>query len=230
MLNLSGNVGKTLLAKHLLQPRLKLDYFYVGEFDIIDNQRQYDKMRAEAFSYVHDCVLIEPELVLDVDSTETSLFLDNLSVYQGCHNDYDYFIIPATSAFQAMRKTEKTLERLLKIGVPTRKIRLLFNQTHHVSENAIHIEFDYLIKAAQRLGIVVPKIAVQFNEVYAMLEKYQKPLSDLVNDNNLTCDQSPSSTSSWQTASLMKRLAVKAERNLDKVFIELSLREQAVVY
>jgi hypothetical protein len=50
-----------------------------------------------------------------------------MTQYHGSHDDFDYFVVPTVANNKQRRDTISTIGALSEIGIPTHKIRVVFN-------------------------------------------------------------------------------------------------------
>lgn len=224
VLNIASNVGKTVVAKHLLQPRLNLDYLLVGALGDDAHMTKADKkLSAEDYSDIQDLVIANQHMVVDVSSTHIEQFLQQMAVYEGSHEDYSYFILPTTNDFKAVVETEKTLQCLLKLGLKPSRIRMVLNKTTTLSPMTLTIEFADVIELAKRHGIQVPTVGLESNALYPDLRRYHLSFVELL---NRQVDQQKNYTARWSNSDQLKALrllASEAQINMDAVFADLRL-------
>lgn len=224
VLNIASNVGKTVIAKHLLQPRLGLDYLLVGALGDDGHMTKSDKkLSADNYSDIQDLVIANQHIIVDVSSTHIEQFLQQMAIYEGSYEDYAYFIIPTCDDFETLVETERTLWHLRQIGVDTNRIRLIFNKALSVSPVLLNTQFGALIELAKRYHIQSPKTALMCNEVFPFLRRYHLSLLQLL-DEPITKNNLPhESHAHISQAKKMQELANQAEANMDDLFADLKL-------
>lgn len=219
ILNNSANVGKTIVGKYLLQPRLDNDYISVKTL-IKDD---YDTvLSADNFEVIQDEVLSNNNIIVDVSNSHTPTFFRQMAIYKGSHEDYNYFIVPVTPEVKAINETRQTLETLIKLGVDSTKIRLIFNKVLSQNHSVEQIELKELKALATEYNIHMPSTALYVNEIFPNLEKYNlnffKVLSDEMSDNF-----PKDSHATFVQANGMHKLVKNAQANMDAVFSDLAL-------
>ncbi|MDR3528469.1 MAG: hypothetical protein P4L57_14450 [Rhizomicrobium sp.] len=120
VLNYAADVGKTILTRHLLRPRLEAsDVCSVSPFSPLDGQSTLDLMQK-----VHRT----QNAILDVPYWQTEAILQSFVEYRGAHKDYDFILVPTTAGSdRVLRGTISTILALQKIGVPAERVRVVFN-------------------------------------------------------------------------------------------------------
>ena len=100
VLNFSGNVGKTVVASHLLKPRMpgakvfSIESINTGaDTDGIE----VEKMRGKAFGALADELLLADSAIIDVGASNVEDFFKYMGQFAGSHEDFDYFLVPTVS-------------------------------------------------------------------------------------------------------------------------------------
>ncbi len=124
--NLSGNVGKSTLAHHLLSPRMN-DAKVISVESINSDGTEDETIRGKQFGEVLEVLPIYDDLIVDVGASNIEDLLKMMRQYRGSHEDFDYFVIPTTKEAKQMRDTISTIDALSELKVPAKKIRLVFN-------------------------------------------------------------------------------------------------------
>jgi len=120
VLSYSADTGKTVLARHLLRPRIEAaGMCAVSPYTPLDGRRILDVMQK---------MLRVQNMVLDVPYWQTEAVVQSFVEYRSAHEDYDFFVIPTiVGSERVLRGTIKTISALQKIGVPAERIRVVFN-------------------------------------------------------------------------------------------------------
>lgn len=126
VMNFSGNVGKSTIAQHLLLPRMA-DAELITVESINSDDSGQEPMRGEDFKEVQNALLLLDSAIVDVGQSNVEPFVTLMKQYQGAHEDYDFFVVPTISESKQQRDTISTIEALSDMGVPAKKIRLVFN-------------------------------------------------------------------------------------------------------
>lgn len=229
VLNFSGNVGKTTIAKNLLLPRLS-DTPYLAIETINDDGANSDeiKVKGKDYNIVQDELLINDNLIVDIGSSNVEQALTSIAKLHGSHNDYDYFLLPTVSSLKEQIDTNATMIELLELGVNSNKIRLVFNK---VEEAGKLNNFEKVIKQAELLKIRVPSVGIQDNEVYSKLRELEISMQELlaIEDLRDKIKQADDTDKKRKLAKLLssQMLAQSACKNLDDVFADLALENEA---
>lgn len=144
ILNFSGNVGKSTIARYLLAPRLE-DCELVSVESINANDHDIENLRGSTLGKIIDeIVMIHDNVILDVGSSNAETVVSLLGKYSGAHEEFDLFIIPVISKPKVIIDTIATAAALRGMGVPASKIIIVLNQVD--VETDIKIEFQRIAK------------------------------------------------------------------------------------
>lgn len=143
VLNYSGNVGKSTIARHLLSARMNNAKILPVE-SINSDGTEEDALRGRQFSMVSEVANVLDDLVVDVGASNVEDFLSQMAQYKGSHEDFDYFVIPTVVKGKQIRDTISTIEALAEQNVPADKIRVVFNMIEH--DDGIDDHFSGLLK------------------------------------------------------------------------------------
>ena len=124
IINFSGNVGKTTIARHLLAPRIKKAEIVSVESANADEQ-EADALRGRDFKHLQQYMLASDDLIVDIGASNVEDLLNLMRKFKGSHDDFDYFVIPAVPDVKQQKdtaNTANTANELAKMGVPAEKI------------------------------------------------------------------------------------------------------------
>lgn len=212
LLNISANVGKTTVAKYLLQPRLSSEYICMD-----GRQPMPDFTQLQAQALTHN------NLLVDVASGHTLKFIEQMQLHDGSCEDYTAFIIPVCGNTKTAKETAYTLQKLFSLGIDPQRIRLVFNRSARVSPLLQQLEFEPIIQLANQLGIQVPNTVMLENAVYSKLDDYSLSIEQVLNEPLVRAEAEYIDFSPMQTLQKMQQLAVLAKANLDALFDDLCL-------
>ena len=91
VINFSGNVGKTTVAKHLLAPRIPGCQFVSVESINADDGEPLT-IRGRQFAQLQEYLQTVSDLVVDVGASNVEDLLALMQRYRGSHADFDYFV------------------------------------------------------------------------------------------------------------------------------------------
>lgn len=127
LINYSGNVGKSTLAKHMFLPRMKdaalipVETFNTNRFKDVEN------VSGDEFGDMMEFVNMQENALVDVGSSNSGDFIRLMKQYRGSHKDFDYYIVPIAPGDKEEEDTVNTIEKLSGMGVPANKIKMMFN-------------------------------------------------------------------------------------------------------
>src|SRR5262245_26913318 len=95
VINFSGNVGKTTVARHLLAPRVGGSGARVIAVESINADAKEDAaLRGRQFKLVQQEMSMEESVVVDVGASNVEDFVALMATYEGSHEDFDLFVVP----------------------------------------------------------------------------------------------------------------------------------------
>jgi len=148
ILNFSGNVGKSTIAKFLLLPRLPNAVHIAIETINSDttNSEATLKLTGKDVQTVQEELLISDDLIVDVGASNIDQFIKGMALFEGSIMDFDLFIIPVTPEKKQQVDTVSTVDTLIDMGVSPKKIKIIFNrvQTDMVVADEFYSLIEYL--------------------------------------------------------------------------------------
>ena len=122
------------------------------------------------------------DAVVDVGASNVEDFVNLMKQYKGSHEDFDYFVIPTVPKNKQMRDTISTIDALSDIGVPAKKIRLVFNMVEidDVPERVFAGLFEY--HASSKSFTLRPDAVIHVNDIYGKLKGAEQGIKDILND------------------------------------------------
>lgn len=222
VMNLSGNVGKSTVAKHLLYPRIAGAAFVTIE-TINADEDDGVKHKGKEFGKLLDDLLLVDDAVVDIGASNVEAVLKLMAEYEGSHEDFDVFVVPVTPEAKQIRDTMGTIESLATLGVPARKIRVVFNKVDAGDDVRQTFEglFDYHAQTGK--FAISAEARILHSELYQMLRAAQTTVEELVADGTdwkaelRAADNDDAKQNAVRMLS-MKRLAGSAKKNLDAVY------------
>jgi len=181
IINFSGNVGKSTIARHLLAPRIPgCEIIAVESINAGDGQPM--TIRGRQFAHLQEYLHTVDDVVVDVGASNVEDLLALMRRYSGSHMDFDGFIVPTVPARKQQQDTAATLAELARIGVSAQRIRLVFNQIE--DDTPLEDVFHTLLAFCATSGHVQPRMGafLGFNEVYARVRGTDRTLAQLAAD------------------------------------------------
>jgi hypothetical protein len=222
VINFSGNVGKSTVARHLLVPRLSTAQLIAIE-SINSDGSQDEAIRGKQFGQLQEALALIDDAVVDVGASNVEDFINLMTQYKGSHEDFDFFVVPTVSKAKQQRDTISTIEALADIGIPAKKIRLVFNMVEmdEQAEQVFGGLFDY--QASAKRFTLKPDAIIHVNDIYGKLNSAQQSIADVLADATDFKEQIKTAQSSQDKLQFaqklsVKRLAVGVTDELDAVF------------
>ncbi len=228
VINFSGNVGKSTVAKHLLSPRIPGSEFISVE-SINADESDGDTMRGKQFGALSEQLMLVNDAIIDVGSSNVEDFMKLMKQYQGSHEDMDLFVVPAVKEAKQIGDTIATIQALTSLGVQPKKIRLIFNRVEvdEVVEDVFYPLFAF--HEDTKSFTMRSRAAIQFSELYQRLRPHNLTIPGILSDTTdyravLQNAKTPEAKTDAAGRISMKRLAISAQANLDHVFASVVTR------
>lgn len=230
VINFSGNVGKTTIARQLLAPRMKAQSFAVESLNASTSDEGKDtaRLKGKQFGDLQEQLLLTDSVIVDIGASNVESFMHGMKQFNGSHEDFDYFIVPVVKERKQQADTINTIKTLASLGVAPEKIRLVFNKVETDDADSLESDFATIFGfwEAEKLFSLNPAAVLHLNEVYERLRSLKKDISEVVADKtdyraalrSATNDNEKQSAVSMIAAT---RLAASAKQNLDDVYTAL---------
>lgn len=222
VINFSGNVGKSTVARHLLAPRMN-GATVVPVESINSDGTQDEAIKGKQFGELQEALMLLDDAVVDVGASNVEDFVNLMKQYKGSHEDFDYFVIPTVPKNKQMRDTISTIDALADIGVPAKKIRLVFNmlEIDDVPERVFAGLFEY--HTASKSFTLRPDAVIHVNDIYGKLKGAEQGIKDILNDPTDYKEKIKTAKDSEEKLHFaqmvgIKRLAAGVTEELDAVF------------
>lgn len=181
VINFSGNVGKSTVARHLLAPRINNAQIISVE-SINSDGTEEDSVRGKQFGDLIEAIALMDNVVVDIGASNVEDFISRMAQYRGSHEDFDYFVIPTVGKQKQQRDTISTIDALTELGIPAKKIRVVFNmvEIEDAPERVFSGIFEYA--AAEKTFTLRPDAVIHMNDIYGKLRGSEQSISDILND------------------------------------------------
>lgn len=126
VLNYSGNVGKSTLARHLLQPRM--NECPIMFIESINEGGDETNIRGKDFPAAMIEVLVADEAIVDIGSSNIEQVFSKATQLGDILDSFDFFLVPTVSASKQQADTIKVLSDLAELGIATKKMKVVLNQ------------------------------------------------------------------------------------------------------
>ena len=228
VINFSGNVGKSTIARHLLAPRIE-GAEVVSVESINADEGQAQALRGKQFGELQEYLQTVDNVVVDIGASNVEDLLALMRKYRGSHEDFDYFVIPTVPALKQQQDTIATLAELSRLGVPASKLKVVFNQ---VEEDAKVAEtFDTLLAFIEQNPPAQANTACRLgaNEIYERVKGTDTDLAQLASDETdykalIAQARDTAEKLAWAQRLAIRRLASGVVPELDECFAALDLR------
>ena len=181
VINFSGNVGKSTVARNLIAPRIN-NATVIPVESINSDGTQDEAIKGKQFGELQEALMLMDDAVVDIGASNVEDFINLMRQYKGSHEDFDYFVIPTVPKQKQMRDTISTIDALAEIGVPAKKIRLVFNMVE-IDETPERL-FAGLLEyhAAAKNFTLRPDAVIHVNDIYGKLKGAEQGIKDILAD------------------------------------------------
>jgi len=165
VINFSGNVGKTTVARHLLLPRIdEAELIAVESLNAGEEQTQ--ALRGRQFGELQEYLQTVENVVVDIGASNVEDLLALMHKYRGSHEDFDCFVVPTVAALKQQQDTIATLAELAQLGVPASRLKLVFNMVEDGVEVAQAFDTLLAFLAEQPIAVANTGCRLGSNEIY----------------------------------------------------------------
>ena len=181
VINFSGNVGKSTVARHLLLPRIEAAELVAIESVNADGGKG-PSMRGRQFGELQEYLQTVDSAVVDIGASNVEELLGLMQRYRGSHADFDCFVVPTVQAFKQQQDTIATLVELARLGVPSSRVKLVFNMVEYGV--AVEPAFDVIMGfvANHPIAQAKPACCLGMNEIYGRINGQGADLAALARD------------------------------------------------
>jgi hypothetical protein len=225
VINFSGNVGKSTLARHLLAPRMPNTKVIAVETINADSASELN-VKGSDFGHIQESLQFEEKIIIDVGASNVEDFLALMRRYRGSHTDFDLFVVPTVPAPKQQRDTLECIKALIQIGVDPYRIVVIFNQVDPQID--LQTIFDPIFKFAAASGAcMVSELATVWqSDLFALIRGTNESLQDIINDPRdlkaqIRCESDMQVKVELVRRLSIQRLALGVQENLDLVFTEI---------
>jgi hypothetical protein len=181
VINFSGTVGKSTIARHLLLPRIPgAELIAIESLNADEGQGQ--ALRGRQFGELQEYLQTVASVVVDIGASNVEELMGQMQRYRGSHEDFDAFVVPTVPALKQQMDTIATVIELSRLGVPASRLKVVFNMVE--SGITVAQAFDPLLAFLKQQPIAGanPRCCLGANEVYARLKGTKTDLASLAND------------------------------------------------
>lgn len=176
VVNFSGNVGKSTIARYLLQRHMKSEVFSIesinkSQFDSIDDS-EVTTLKAKQFSALQEAMLLNDSLIVDVGSSNIEELMNQMRSYSGSQHDFDYFLVPVIAKDKQISDTLATIGTLIEnFDIEPKKIKVVYNMVE--SPDTVDFDFD-------KIKTVFDSLKVKNNTAFLLATDYYNKVETLV--------------------------------------------------
>lgn len=172
VINFSGNVGKSTVARHLLLPRIAGAELIAVE-SINSDEGQGQALRGKQFGELQEYLQTVESAVVDIGASNVEDLLTLMRKFQGSHEDFDFFVVPTVPARKQQQDTIATLAELSRLGVAPSRVKLVFNMVDDCVE--ISQAFELLLAFIDQSPVaqVDTRCRLSTNDIYGRLKAMQ---------------------------------------------------------
>jgi hypothetical protein len=228
VINFSGNVGKTTVARHLLLPRIQGAELISVE-SVNADEGKTTALHGGQFAELQEYLQTVDSAVVDIGASNVEQLLSLMQSYRGSHEDFDFFVVPTVPPLKQQQDTIATLIDLSAMGVPPSRLKVLFNMVE--AGRSIEQTFYLLLAYLTQHPIAAPNPAcrVGANEIYARIRGIRSDLGTLARDNTdykslIAKANDANEKLAWAQKLATRRLATGVVLELDECFAALGLQ------
>lgn len=222
VIGFSGNLGKTTIARHLLAARMK-DARVIAVESINSDDSDDQEVLGKQYGELLENLVFLDNVVVDVGASNVEVFLRLMKQYRGSHEDFDFYVVPAVARTKQLRDTIATINALSEIGIPAKRIRLVFNMVEldEDPERSFAPIFNY--HTCEKKFTLRTDAVVHVNEIYDRLKGISHGIAEILKDpidlkEQLKCAKNSIEKLEISRRIGIKRLAAGVTEELDSVF------------
>lgn len=222
VMNFSGNVGKSTVSRQLLAPRLENANVIAVE-SINSDGTESEAIKGKQFGELTEALAVLDNAVIDIGASNVEDFIKRMTQYHGSHEDFDLFVVPTIPNAKQQRDTVSTIEALNEIGVPAKKIRVVFNMLDQ--DDSLEKTFSgiFAYHENEKKFTLNTNAVIHLNDIYDRIKETGQNISDVLNDPTdykelLKSETNPDEKIKLSRRVATKRLASLVTLELDSVF------------
>jgi hypothetical protein len=222
VINFSGNVGKSTISRHLLLPRLK-DAELIPIETINSDGSDDEAMKGKQFGELLEGLALLDDAVIDIGASNVEDFINLMGQYKGSHEDFDLFVVPTVPKTKQQKDTISTIDALSQLGVPAKKIRLVFNMLELDETTEKSFPGLYQYHQEESKFTLNENCVIHQNDIYGKLKGAQQSIKEILQDKTdykELIKKADNPEEKLHNAQLLaiKRLAAGVTEELDLVF------------
>jgi DNA-binding transcriptional MerR regulator len=227
IINFSGNVGKTTIARQLLAPRMKASEFTIETINAgaSDDDTKVERLKGKDFGSLQEELIQLDSAVVDIGASNVEEFIKLMRQFHGSHEEFDFYVVPVVSEKKQQADTINTIKALNGLGVPPQKIRVVLNRVDVGDANDVPRQFSMLFgfHEAEKIFMLQPEAVLFTNEIFDRLRILKRTVADIVADDTdyrtMLREASEERIKAHAISMISaQRLARSANKNLDDVY------------
>jgi len=229
VLNYSGNVGKSTLARNLLQPRMgQCPLLFV---ESINEGGDATNVKGKDFAGVMIEVLSNDQVIVDIGSSNIEQVFAKVERMGDVMNEFDFVLVPTVPGVvgdeKQQKDTIKTIRDLIKLGVDAEKIKVVLNYVKDADDVAK--TFHLVLQAIEAVG-GIDYAVVHESEGFGLLanpqiRKFAEKGRDLRKE--IAAAKTQQEKQELATALVSLRIVKGVDAELDEVFKTLFAKQTA---
>lgn len=184
-----------------------------------------EKMNGDKFRQLFKRIMLEDDAIVDIGASNIEDFMNNMIKFDDSHEEFDCFIVPVTPGTKEQKETILMLDTLSSIGIPTDKIKVVFNRVG----SDVDDEFPFVIARhkKEKTFSLNKECAIFENELFDALAVKGLTVDALLEDQTdyktllKNKEASPKDREKWADMFGLKLLSKSVKRNLDDVYTKL---------
>lgn len=234
VVNLSGNVGKSTLAVHLLaafNPAAKIiSVESINATNVNDVQGlEVEELSASQFKDIFREMMFNDDVIVDVGVSNVAVFMSEMTRFKSAIGELDMVLVPTVPADKQQKDTISTIEWLSDLGIDRKRIRVVFNQYDTNSLQPVDLTYSQVVGYSMTEGkgkaIFEPHAVVTQNEIYELVKTTGKTVKELAEDATdwravrakAKADKNMEALEAAMTGQMHHDLALTAQENLAEV-------------
>jgi MinD-like ATPase involved in chromosome partitioning or flagellar assembly len=188
VLNLSGNVGKSTLAVHLLAaftPGARILSVESVNASAANEVAGLDveELSASRFKDIFREIMMADEVIVDVGASNVAAFMSEMQRFRSAVGEFDLVLVPTVPADKQQRDTIATIDWLHGLGLDGCRVRVIFNQYATDAAEPVEIVYaqvlGYAATAGQGKAVFTPHAVIDRNEAYEMAKELGRTVREL---------------------------------------------------
>lgn len=170
LINFSGNVGKTTLAKEVFQRHMKCEIYAVESINSTSSEAV--KINSDDFAELQSKMLLEDDLIIDIGSSNVEGLIDQIGQYYGSQDEFDYFVVPVIPENKQIADTAQTILHLVdRMEIPPQKIKVIFNRVQSISSESSKLS---------PINSLLKQLKIENNCTYVLDTPYYSEIANLI--------------------------------------------------